>query len=199
MNATAEETDEDLQPEKQPINLDNRNAFIHIIQFAYFKAERSPRPKRPSRPIEIQFVVYIRYIGYNPFYRVSFTLKLVYSWNIFRRLQENEENTTAICDYSGKIDALIGFALYNCNADAREPPNTTESYNDMKYYTEDGTEIPVNISDINLRPEAAIASKNLTAQTTNIRTIVNYRNAMVYTNDTESFYIKGQLEEMIEI
>ena len=199
MNATAEETDEDLQPEKQPINLDNRNAFIHIIQFAYFKAERSPRPKRPSRPIEIQFVVYIRYIGYNPFYRVSFTLKLVYSWNIFRRLQENEENTTAICDYSGKIDTLTGIALYNCNADARAPPNTTESYNDIKFYTENGTEIPVNISDINFSLEAAIASKNLTAQTANIRTFVSYRNAMVYTNDTESFYIKGQLEEMIEI
>ena len=141
-----------------------------------------------------QFVVYIHYVGYSPFYRVSFTLKLVYTIYL-RELEEEvrEQNVTTICDYTGQFDTSTRIALYNCSADAEHWPNTTESYNDFKFYTKDGRYVPIDIEDINFSLDAAIASHNLTVQTQNFTSFVSIDNATFYTNDSSLFYIKEKL------
>jgi len=93
----------------------------------------------------------------------------------------------------GQFDTLTGIALYNCSPEVEYWPNTTESYNDFKFYTKDGRHVPIEVEDIIFSIDAAIASHNLTVQAQKFTSLFSLDNDTFYINDSSLFYIKGKL------
>ena len=199
---TTKESDSFTYYAEPVVKEDNRHAFVHLLGYNNYRTRRNPAPIHPLRPILITFVVYIRYYNYwPPFYKVTFTLGLYYGRPYyFRRLQEtndtNVQNTTSVCTYDGKIDLETGTALYNCSAEAEEIPNTTQSYNNFEFFTEEGEPVILEEGEINYSRDAIESGKNLTEQTSTYTDIVSITDAKFVLNpdDENSFFVKGYLE-----
>ena len=165
-------------------------SLIYILRFAYFRYTLTAR-----RPIILQFVLFVYYRSISPFYRITFTLRITITIVIFRGLEEKEQNTTAECTIRpDSFDSETGIALYDCEASADEEPSRVESFNDYKFYNENGDLQTFNINEtgINFSPDSKLASYNLLYQRENIQSLVSL-DGIVTNNDTGSFYITGRL------
>ena len=177
----------------------NRGANVHFLGYNNYRTRPNPKPLNPKRPILVEFTVFIRYVQYTPFGKVTFTVQLTYRsyvW-VLRGLQEekvDQQNTTAVCEYVS-VDELTGTALYNCAAEASEVPSSTESFNNYEFYDKDGDPVVLEEDQINFSKDAIEGAKNLTIQTSTYSEIVSFNDVYFYQdeNDPYSFYVKGNL------
>ena len=173
-------------------------SLIYILQFTYFRLTYV-LPYR--RPIIIQFNLFVYFRTITPFYRITFTLRITFTIIIFRGLEEEEKNVTAICELKPDgYDNETKIGLYECNAtvDSENEPSRVESFNDFVFSRENGkdrSEFPIEEEHqygVNFSPEANKASYNFINQKENIQSFVSF-DGNVTRNDTDTFYMLGQL------
>ena len=183
----------------------NREASIHIIGYNNFQlTPQHPEPAFPNiTMISITFNLFVYYYGYTPFKYILLTLKII--TKNYRILQEGEggeklvdKNATALCEYNS-FDNENGFTLYDCYAETDVNPLNIQSYNDFKFKVfPDGDPLFILDSEgnsiISLNVGAAFSSLNLMNQTSNVNKFVTLNNGYVFSNDSEIFYIRGNLE-----
>ena len=178
----------------------SRYAAIHVLGYNNFNLE--PQPTEPSRPtvtmITITFNLNVYYYGYTPFRFITMTLKI--TTVVLRGLQEGErvdKNATTTCEYNS-FDTENHICLYDCNAETDVQPTNIQSYNDFKFKVSENAE-PIEIKDSNgdlsvsLSPDAQLASLTLMNQTSKVTKFVSLNNGYIFSNDSSTFYIRGNL------
>jgi hypothetical protein len=178
----------------------SRYAAIHVLGYNNFNLE--PQPTEPSRPtvtlITITFNLHVYYYGYTPFRYITMTLKI--TTVILRGLQEGErvdKNATTLCEYNS-FDNENHICLYDCNAETDVQPTAVQSYNDYKFKVTANAQ-PIEIRDshgdlsVSLSPDAQFASLNLMNQTSSVTKFVTLNNGYIFSNDSSTFYIRGNL------
>ena len=117
-----------------------------------------------------------------------------------RGLQEGEivdKNATTLCKYNS-FDNENHICLYDCDAETDVQPAAIQSYNDYKFkVTPNGDPVDVSSPDggpsISLSPDAQLASLNLMNQTSSVTKFVTLNNGYIFSNDSSTFYIRGNL------
>ena len=182
-----------------------REAAIHILSYSNFKLT----PQHPESGfqnitmISITFNLFVYYYKYNPFMYITITLKITTA--NYRNLQKGEggkklidKNVTALCQYNSYNNENI-FNFYDCEAETDVNPINIQTYNDFEFKdTPNGDPVFIIDSDgnqnlLSLSNDAALGSLNLMNQTSNVSKVVILNNGYVFSNDSEIFYIRGNL------
>ena len=180
-------------PRVRPIYLKptiNRNAFIHILRYRYFRIEEK------DNKFVIKFVLLLRFINISPLANTTFSVKVNID-NGQRELQESQQESvdaTVLCNKHSQFsfDSYAIDAYYICSTEVSQKIKNVESYNDFDFKDSAGQKINYSAS-----LQAIKASKNLNEETQPLREFVYFENA-AFSKGTDpkknSTVIRGNLK-----
>ena len=168
--------------EKYPSPIGNRKAYYHLLRFSGYRFLLSSNI--------IRFYIFVEFHFARAAIRITFSIRIIYKSTWYRRLQNYEDNATAICDFvQGGEKNVTG--KYECYCHTQGDVLSVSSNN--VFYI-DG--VKLEYGEMNFSPGASKAAYNISNEVDEIDEIVSLNDGIVYNNRTGVFWIRGKSKDL---
>jgi hypothetical protein len=168
--------------QRYPAPIGNRKAFYHLLRFSGYRFLLSSNI--------IRFYIFMEFHFVRAAVRITFSIRIIYKSTWYRRLQNYEDNATAICDFVESRDKNV-TGKYECYCHTQGDVLSVSSNN--VFYI-DG--VKLEYGEMNFSPGASKAAFNISNEIDEINEIVSLNDGIVYNNRTGVFWVRGKCPDL---